>query len=430
MSPVPVSLPFADRSEAGRRLAERLRPFMIEDPLVLALPRGGVPVGAELARHLDADLDVLVVHRLGLPEQPEVGVGAIAENGRVLYDDRALARMRLPRRALEGNVAAERAELDRMRRAYRGDRPLPRITGRDCVVVDDGSATGGTARAALRMLRQEEPAKLVLAVPVASHEAVELLREEADALVVLGVPDNFREVGEWYRDFGGVSDDRVREILAEHGGDRVRPARSRAVRVPSGELVLDGDLTVVQSPRGAVVTASGEGRGDPRRRAAAAALQRSGYTTLVLDLCAEGEHTEKADAALLGGRLADAIAWLRDSEGVGGAPVGVVGDGAAAPAALVAAALRPGDVAAVVAHGGRVDLADTHLRDVRAPALVLLESRDSFFRELGEWARARMGAPSDLRVVSGAEQLFRGAEWRPAAVEALDWFDRHLGPKG
>lgn len=223
MNPVPVSLPFADRSEAGRRLAERVRPLATRDPFVLALPRGGVPVGVELARRLGADFDVLMVRKIGLPGRPELGVGAITEDGHLLYDDLALARMRVPRQALAGTVAAERDELDRRRRLYRGGRQVPRIADRDCVVVDDGVATGGTARAALRMVRRARPARVVLAVPVASPEAVALLREEADDLVVLSAPDNFRAVGEWYRDFDQISDQHVIELLAERAIPGPRP---------------------------------------------------------------------------------------------------------------------------------------------------------------------------------------------------------------
>lgn len=430
MNPVPVSLPFADRSEAGRRLAERVRPLAVEDPLVLALPRGGVPVGAALARRLDADFDVLVVRKIGLPGQPETGVGAIAENGHVFFDDRALARMRVPRQALSDTVALERDELDRRRRIYRGERSAPRIAGRDCVVVDDGVATGGTARAALRMVRQAGPSRLVLAVPVAAPEAVDELREEVDELVVLSAPDNFRSVGEWYRDFDQLSDGHVTALLAEHGRAHPRPDAARGVRVRAGEVYLDGDLTTPDASRGAVVLAVGEGRADPRWRAISSALQRSGYATLVLDLLTPPERSAGsggADTGVLGERLGAAAAWLRRATDAADAPLGVLGSGGAAPAALVAAARSPRDVGAVVVHGGRIDLAEPHLGDVRAPVLILLEGRDSFVRELGEWARGRMGGPTDLRVMPGAEQLLHGAqEWRQVAVETLDWFDRHL----
>ncbi|QUX31061.1 phosphoribosyltransferase [Nocardiopsis akebiae] len=442
MNPVPVSLPFADRSEAGRRLAERVRPFAVDEPLVLALPRGGVPVGAELALRLGADFDVLMVRKIGLPGHPETGVGAVAEDGRVLYDDRALARLHVPRQALSDTVAAERDELDRRRRVYRGERPPPRIAGRDCVVVDDGVATGGTARAALRMVRQAGPARLVLAVPVASPEAVALLREEADALVVLSAPDNFRAVGEWYRDFGQLSDDHVTAILAENAHTRPRSGRTRHVRVPVGAVHLDGDLTVPAETRGAVVMAAGEGRADERWRSVASVLGQAGYATLLMDLRTERERSSGSsgtapdnapDAASgvgadeLGERLGAAAAWLRRTEGTADEPLGLLASGDAAASALVAAARHPRDVAAVVAHGGRIDVAEASLPDVRASVLVLLEGDDSFLRELGEWTRARIGGSTDLRVVSGAERLLRDSrEWRRVAAEALDWFDRYL----
>ncbi len=437
MNPVPVSLPFADRSEAGRRLAERVRPHAVNDPLVLALPRGGVPVGAELAERLAADFDVLVVRKIGLPGQPETGVGAIAEDGRVLYDDLALARMRVPRQALSETVAFERDELDRRRRVYRGERPAPRIAGRDCVVVDDGVATGGTARAALRMVRQAGPSRLVLAVPVAAPEALEMLRPEADALVVLTAPDNFRAVGEWYRDFDQLSDGSVVSILSERERHHRGPGSARAVRIRAGQVYLDGDLTIPTAVRGVVVMAFGQGQSDRRWRATASALQRAGYATLLLDLLTGEEqgsdHPENVrdgevvDTRVLGERLSAAVTWLRQATDAASEPLGVLGSGAAAPAALVTAAERPRDVASVVVHGGRVDQAEPSLSAVRAPTLMLLESHDSFVRELGEWTRGRLGGPSELRVVSDAEQMLRGDfGWRQVAVESLGWFDRHL----
>ncbi|WP_116248426.1 phosphoribosyltransferase family protein [Nocardiopsis sp. FIRDI 009] len=433
MNPVPVSLPFTDRSEAGRRLAERVRPLAVRDPLVLALPRGGVPVGAELARLLDADFDVLLVRKVGLPGRPELGVGAISEDGHVTFDDLALARMRVPRQALTETVEAEREELERRRRVYRGDRPTPRIAGRDCVVVDDGVATGGTARAALRMVRQARPAQLVLAVPVAAPEAVAALREEADALVVLSAPDNFHAVGEWYRDFSQLSDGHVTAILAERGRAHPPPDVARGVRIRAGADHLDGDLTMPAALRGAIVLAVGEGRTDPRWRAIASVLRRSGYATLLLDLVTGAERAARADGVgtgALGERLNAAVTWLRRATDAANEPVGVLGSGTAAPAALVTAADRPRDVGAVVVYGGRIDLAEPALPRVRAPVMVLLESGDSFVRELGEWARGRMGGPTDLRVMPGAEQLLEGGqEWRQVAVETLDWFDRHLAGK-
>ncbi|MFD0905805.1 phosphoribosyltransferase [Actinomadura sediminis] len=201
-----VRLPYADRAEAGRVLAERLVPLGLEGAAVLALPRGGVPVGHEIARRLDAPLDVLVTRKIGYPPQPELGVGAIAEGGSPVFDAGLLDRLGLTEDDLADTVAAERAELDRRVAAYRGGRPLPETSGRPVVVVDDGLATGGTARAAVRALRERGPSRLVLAVPVGAAETVARLEPEVDVLVVPAAPWDFRAVGQWYRNFDQLSD--------------------------------------------------------------------------------------------------------------------------------------------------------------------------------------------------------------------------------
>ncbi|MDL4774755.1 MULTISPECIES: phosphoribosyltransferase [Thermomonosporaceae] len=202
----PVRLPFTDRAEAGRVLAGRLVPLGLDDPVVLALPRGGVPVGYEVARRLDAPLDVLVTRKIGYPPQPELGVGAVAEGGGPVFDAGLLRRLGLGEDDLAGTLAAERAELDRRVRAYRGDRPLPGLAGRPVIVVDDGLATGGTARAALRAVRAGGPARLVLAVPVGAAGTVRDMEAEADTVVVLAAPSDFQAVGQWFVDFRQLTD--------------------------------------------------------------------------------------------------------------------------------------------------------------------------------------------------------------------------------
>ncbi|MFI6033439.1 phosphoribosyltransferase [Streptomyces sp. NPDC051315] len=208
---------FRDRQQAGRRLADLLRTRQEEgdlpDPVVLALPRGGVTVAAEVARALDAPLDVLVVRKIGAPFQEELGVGAIAGDHEALFDEAALGKLGLSRSELAPVVERERRELHRRERLYRQGRPAPDLRGRTAIVVDDGLATGGTARAALHAVRRLAPRRVVLAVPVGSPEAVNLLRTAADEVICLHRPAAFMAVGLWYEDFEQLSDNEVLEAL-------------------------------------------------------------------------------------------------------------------------------------------------------------------------------------------------------------------------
>ncbi|WP_344589347.1 phosphoribosyltransferase [Actinomadura vinacea] len=231
----PVRLPFTDRAEAGRVLAEWLVPLDLDAAVILALPRGGVPVGYEIARRLSAPdrpvpLEVLVTRKIGYPRQPELGVGAIAEGGEPVFDHDLLARLELDEGDLAVTVEAERAELERRVRVYRGGRPLPALAGRPVVVVDDGLATGGTARAALRAVRRWRPSRLVLAVPVGAAETVRAMEREADEVAVLAAPWSFRAVGQWYQRFEQLSDADVVGLLERAAAEREGAAPGAAVR--------------------------------------------------------------------------------------------------------------------------------------------------------------------------------------------------------
>jgi predicted phosphoribosyltransferase len=205
---------YADRREAGVALADGLRQFAGPDAVVLALPRGGVPVGYEIARALGAPLDVFVVRKLGLPGHPELAMGAIASGDvRVLNQD-VLGSYPVPRAAIEAVTRAERQELERRERAYREGRPLVPIEGRAVILVDDGLATGSTMRAAVLAVRRLHPSRVVVAVPVGAWQTCQELREIADDVICPFTPEPFRAVGLWYADFSQTTDAEVRQLLA------------------------------------------------------------------------------------------------------------------------------------------------------------------------------------------------------------------------
>ncbi|MEU6162201.1 phosphoribosyltransferase family protein [Streptomyces sp. NPDC047130] len=211
---------FHNRREAGQELGLRFMEWASDgelfEPVVLALPRGGVPVGAEVARALGVPLDVLVVRKIGIPGHRETGIGAVVGDDPPLFDRRSLTVLGLTEERLAEDVAREREELRRRSLRYRGDRPAPDVGRRAVILVDDGLATGATARAALRHLRRQDPSRLILAVPVGAPEAVSALREVADDVVCLRQPRDFQAVGLWYDDFEQVTDEEVVATLATH----------------------------------------------------------------------------------------------------------------------------------------------------------------------------------------------------------------------
>lgn len=206
---------YADRHAAGRVLAERLREFARrDDVVVLGLARGGVPVAFEVAQALDAPLDVFVVRKLGVPGQAEYAMGAIATGGvRVLNED-AIRWLRVPRSVVDAVTHAERIELERREREYRGSRPPIGVEGRVVILVDDGLATGSTMRAAVLAIRRQLPSQIVVAVPVGAREACQALDEVADEVICARTPEPFSAVGLWYEDFDQTTDDEVRRLLS------------------------------------------------------------------------------------------------------------------------------------------------------------------------------------------------------------------------
>ena len=370
---------FVDRADAGRHLAQRLRHLRGTDVVVLGLPRGGVPVAFEVAAELRAPLDVIVVRKLGVPFQPEYGFGAIGEGGARIIDDRVVRLTRLTGPEIAAVEARERVQLDHRMRQLRGDRTPISLAGRTVIVVDDGIATGSTARAACVVARARGASRVILAVPVGSVEAASSLRRAADEVICLHTPARFFAIGEWYDDFSQVSDEEVTVLLGKAAGwstgsdcAELDPAE---IVVDAGGVRLPGSLVVPDQARGLVVFAHGSGssRRSPRNQFVAAALNRVGLGTLLVDLLTADEELSRAyvfNIAMLAGRLTGITRWLRGQPVAATLPFGYFGASTGAAAALWAAAASPRPpVAAVVSRGGRPDLVGRRLALVQVPTL-------------------------------------------------------------
>jgi putative phosphoribosyl transferase len=437
---------FRDRAEAGRRLAAALDHLRGEPVVVLGLPRGGVPVAFEVARALDAPLDVIIVRKLGVPFQPELGMGAIGEGGVRIVNDEIVRMAGVSERMLAEVEARERTELERRARRYRGQRPPVPVAGRTAVVVDDGIATGSTARAACQVVRARGASRVVLAVPVAPIGWADRIGSDADECVSVETPGTFFGIGQFYADFRQTSDEEVADYLARAANGATVPAtqgsaasedppvRDEDVEVAAGPLRLAGHLTVPEEPLGIVVFAHGSGssRHSPRNRYVATVLNDARLGTLLLDLLTTEEELSRTnvfDIELLGGRLLEVSRWLRQQPGSSGLPVGYFGASTGAGAALWAAAEPGADVAAVVSRGGRPDLAGSRLGRVTAPTLLIVGGHDEVVLELNKEALAQLRCESRLSVVPGATHLFE----EPGALQAVaalarDWFTGHFAP--
>jgi putative phosphoribosyl transferase len=419
---------FADRRDAGRRLAAALADERHADAVVVGLARGGVVVAAEVARALHLPLDALAVRKIGHPFEPEYALGAVTPGDGVYVRD------------IEGQVPAHvQVWVDEARRRARdldarlhAERPSVPLAGRRCLLVDDGLATGATMIAAVRYARAAGAARVVACVPVGAAETVAAVATEADRVVCLETPAYFLAVGMWYDDFRQVSDEDVVALLAEALPEAVT---RRSVGIRADAVTLPGDLAVPTGASGVVVFAhgSGSGRFSPRNRQVARALNRAGLATLLLDLLTEEEELERRfvfDIDLLTRRLVVAARWVASADETRELPLGFFGASTGAAAALLAAAELPDLVRAVVSRGGRPDLAAPRLAEVRAGTLLIVGGADETVLELNREALAALRCERRLEVVPGATHLFEepGALERVAELAGA-WFLGRLTPR-
>ncbi len=418
-------------------LARLLADLDLENPLVLALPRGGVPVAVEVANRLGAPLELMLVRKIGAPQNPEVALGAIVEGAdeQIVINEDVRRASGADDAYIAKAVAEQRAELDRRKSVYLGNRARPDLRGRTVIVVDDGLATGATMKAALIGLRRSGPARIVVALPVAPKSALVGISDQADDIVCIFPVVSFHGVGAFYEDFHQLSDHETVELFqsVEPSPKPVMAhAYKRQVAIPP--LGLIGDLAVPKNAKGIVLFAHGSGssRRSPRNAYVAEKLNAHGFATLLFDLLTPDEAENRStvfDIPLLADRVVEASLWVTSEPDLGNLPLGLFGASTGAAAALVAAAELRRRVAAVVSRGGRPDLALPFLSQVRASTLLVVGSHDHEVIKLNERALVALTATKKLVIVSGAGHLFEESGTLDEAIgHAVDWFKAYLRP--
>lgn len=428
-----------DRRLGATELARALEGFVAPDVAIIGLPAGGVAVAAMIARQLGAPLDVCVVRKLRAPtDDLALGFGAIAEGGELVLDPPAAARTGLGETQVARLIAEKDVEVRELVRRLRRGRPPIDLAGKTVIVVDDGAATGNTARAALRSVKRRGARRVVLAVVVAAQSTIEELAFEADEIVCLHAEPNAHAANRSWQRFARVPEVEIAELLGaptdEPSELRMRALRG-PVRIRTDEVALEGDLVVPIGARGIVLFAHEEGRQSGQHHVLTRAFERTGLATLVLDLLTPRErHLGKTPAGrlafgldMLAGRLSAATQWTRDQPETSPLAIGYFGSSTGAAAALIAAADPINGVRAVATRSGRPDLANVALAAVRAPTLLLVGERDPALLELNRRALVLLKCTKRLSVVSGATHGFD----EPGALEQVarrsaNWFSRHL----
>jgi putative phosphoribosyl transferase len=458
--------PFRNRTDAGRVLARSLNRYASDTrAVVLGIARGGAPVGREVANALRAQFGVVVARKIGVPGIEEVALGAVAEGSHRVQADSVAWYLGVPARVVDRLAAREYAELERCVALYRSGLTRFDLRGRTVILVDDGLATGATMRATIRSVRNKQPARIVAAVPVASRSAAEEVRREVDDLVVVVTPARFDSVAASYDDYSPVSDDEVTGLLG-HGIRRISPrvldmsdrlgaaltrasgwasGAERTIGIPAFDTTVVADLGLPRTAtaremhyahgvRGLVIVAHGDGssRNSYRNRYIAGRLRLSGYSTLRVDLLTRDEQLAddkngsfRFDLGRLATRLASVCEWV-EREGVAGAHRTIlVGANTGAAAALATAARRPGRIFAVVARGGRVDLARNVLSDVRTPVLLIVGGSDREALRRHTEALERLPRGAVLMKVPRAGHTFDEPGTLGVAAEYIvGWLDR------
>lgn len=423
---------FSNRQHAGQLLGEKLLEYKSLSPVILALPRGGVPVAAEIATILNVPIEVLIIRKIGHPFQSELAVGAICEDEYPIWSEQILSRAGLEPDDLNNTLKKEKNKIRQQIETFREGRRLPSLTKKIVIIVDDGLATGATMLAAVKYLKKKGVAKIIVAVPVGAGSSARQLRNKVDELIILEEREDLRSVGEWYGDFSQVSDQEVVELLKMNQKKNTNKTISD-LKIPIDQVILDGDLTTFPSMKALIIFSHGSGssRKSPRNQMVARQLNNAGFGTLLFDLLTDAEAVNRKnvfDIEFLSNRLVSVTQWLRKRPDVKNLNLGYFGASTGAAAAIQAAAKLPGlhRVYAIVSRGGRPDLAGSALKVVTAPTLLLVGSKDVEVMELNRQSQGLL-SNSKLSIIPGATHLFEEpGTLDEVSKQAAKWFEDHL----
>ncbi len=418
-------MPFRNREHAARLLAEALQGYRGKNPLILAIPRGAVPMGKILADTLGGELDVMLVHKLGAPGQPELAIGSVDEKGEVYLHPYA-AQLGIRKEYVEKEKKEQLKVIQERRRYYTQAQTPISPQDRIVMVLDDGIATGSTMMAALGSLRKQGPKILIAVTAVAPPDTIQRLKGAADEVVCLETPEYFQAVGQFFEDFRQVSDEEVIAALAAMKG--IDPE----VKIPAEGVTLEGELNLPAQAHGVVLFAHGSGssRHSPRNQYVAKVLQSAKIGTLLFDLLSPKEdeiYETRFNIELLTQRLITATRWLRKRPETKELSFGYFGASTGAAAALWAAAELGKEIKCVVSRGGRPDLALEVLPEVTAPTLLIVGGWDDVVIGLNQKAFVNLQAEKKLEIVPEATHLFEEpGKLEEAARLAKDWFLKYL----
>ncbi|MBX3019887.1 MAG: hypothetical protein KF767_18515 [Bdellovibrionaceae bacterium] len=413
---------FQNRTVAAQQLADQLEDLRELKPVVLGIPRGAMPMAKIIADRLEADLDLVLVKKIGHPQHPEFALGSVTENGDVILGSGALQNGMIEEDLAE-QAAKIATRLREMRAHYTNGRPAVPLRGRDVIVVDDGIATGATMLAAIEFLRRAQVRQIVVATPVASPQAVQRLEDEGVEVRALLTPEEFGAVSYYYDNFAQVSD-------AEVGGFfRVSP---REIEVFEDGVKLNATLGLPMKPRGLVVFAhgSGHGRQSPKNQYIAEAFNRQGFATLLVDLMTPEEADDdlnRFEIGLLAHRLRACLAWARKDPRLADIPLALYGTHTGTAAALMVAAQPGHRIDALVSRSGRPDLVTEVLPQLRVPVLFLVGAKDRAVLHLHEESFIQMHGERQLHPIPEAGAFIdTDLQMEEIVRESLRWVERHL----